>query len=142
MPRLLALMLMPALLAVEAGSVAAQAPNAAPPAMDVPGRIAALKAKAGSDAWDEEVEKILLAAYDKDKSGEIDSEDELAAIPCEVWQTLDKSIRAGAKDANLIESYGFAPGTDWEGDALGIDEALRKASLARIQACGVSARQG
>lgn len=112
-----------------------------PAAADVVQRIAALKTKGGSDAWDEEVEKILLAAFDTDKSGEIDKEDELAAIPCEVWDTLDKAIRAGGgKDASLVASYGIAPTGDWSGDSFGIDEKLRKPAVARLQVCGIASK--
>lgn len=110
------------------------------PVAEAAARIAALKTKGGSDPWDDEVEAILLAVFDTDKSGEIDTEDELAAIPCEVWQTLDKSISAGSgKDSNLIATYGFAPRGTWGGDSFGIDEKLRKASIARLQACGIGA---
>jgi hypothetical protein len=113
----------------------------AQPAADIVQRISALKAKPGSDAWDEEVEKILLAAFDTDKSGEIDKEDELAAIPCEVWDTLDKAIRAGAgKDASLIANYSITLAGNWDGDALGIDEKLRKPAVARLQVCGIQAK--
>lgn len=134
MSRLLALLML-------IGALSAPAPlQAQAPAADVVERITALKQKGGSDAWDDEVEKILLAAYDSNKSGEIDTEDELAAIACEVWQTIDKAIRAGTKDASLVATYGFAPRGDWGGDAFGIDEKLRTASIARLQACGIAAK--
>lgn len=134
MSRLLALLLLLA-------ALSAPAPlQAQSPAADVVARIVALKQKGGSDAWDDEVEKILLAAYDSNKSGEIETEDELAAIACEVWQTIDKAIRAGTKDASLVATYGFAPKGDWGGDAFGIDEKLRTASIARLQACGIAAK--
>ena len=132
-----------ALLAVSA-LLSFQQPSRAqvqPGASDVVQRITALKTKGGSDAWDEEVEKILLAAYDKDKSGEIDEEDELSAIPCEVWDTMDKAIRAGGgKDASLVATYGIAASGDWNGDAFGIDEKLRNPAVARLQACGIASK--
>lgn len=112
-----------------------------PAVAEVVQRITALKAKGGSDAWDDEVEKILLAAYDRDKSGEIDKEDELAAIPCEVWDTLDKAIRAGGDaSASLVATYGFALSGDWNGDAIGIGEMLRRPAVARLQACGIASK--
>ena len=110
------------------------------PVAEAAGRITALKTKGGSDSWDEEVEAILLAAFDKDKSGEIDTEDELNAIPCEVWQAMDNSISAGSgKGSNLIATYGFASRGTWGGDSFGIDEKLRNASIVRLKACGIGA---
>lgn len=134
---LIALLAAAALLSHQSPSLA----QAQPAASDLVQRITALKTKGGSDAWDDEVEKILLAVYDKDKSGEIDKEDELAAIPCEVWDTMDKAIRAGGgKDASLVATYGIAPSGDWNGDAFGIDEKLRKPAVARLQACGIESK--
>lgn len=104
---------------------------------DVAKRIAALETTGGSDAWDDEVKEIFLAAFDADRSGEIDSNGELNAIPCEVWRTVDKSIRSGSPDSGLAWTYGFKPDFEWVGDAFAIAEKLRKASFARIQACGI-----
>jgi hypothetical protein len=123
-----------------AAPASAQAPQTGAQGAEVVQRIAALKTKGGSDAWDDEVEAILLSAYDRDGSKEIDTEEEVAAVPCEVWQQLDRSIRAGGgKDDSLVATYGFGPKGDYDGDALGIAEKLRNVARGRIEACGVAA---
>lgn len=129
------------LLAALAFPAAAQAPSPRAAPADVAKRIAAVKAKVGSDYWDLQVELILLADYDFNKSEVIDTEEELAAIPCEVWQAIDSRLRTrGGKGVNLIKHYGFGPNGDFLGVALGIGEKLRKSSYARLGACGLKDR--
>lgn len=101
-------------------------------------RITALKTKVGSTVWDLEVEMILVAAYDRDKTEVIDTAEELAAVDCQVWLALDRSIRGrGGKGGGLIARYGFRAKGDYFGDALGISEKLRQATRARLAACGL-----
>lgn len=128
-------------LATTAGLAGAQGKPAVKAEMIQPaeaaGRLVALKAKAGSDQWDHEVEAIMVAAFDKNKSDDIDTEDELAAVPCDVWKALDVALRSADKNNSLIGTYGFAKG-EYDGDSLGIDEKMRKAALTRIEGCGVT----
>lgn len=124
--------------------VAAQSNQISPSTTAIPAevaaRIAALKSKGGSDPWDDEVKPLIIAAFDKNDNGRIDTTDELIAIPCEVWVAMDKSIRAGSKESGLIWTYGFDPHYEWVGDAFGLDERLRKQVFERVLACGVSPR--
>ena len=128
-------------LAASAGQVGAQREPAVKAEMiqlaEVAGRIATLKSEAGSDPWDHEVEAIMVAAFDKNKSNDIDTEGELAAVPCDVWKALDGALRSADKSNSLIGTYGFAKG-EYDGDSLGIVDKMRKAALARIEGCGVT----
>ncbi len=114
------------------------------PTGDVAKRIAGLKSKGGSSAWDGEVKPIMLANYDKDRSGEIDTDGEVKVIACDVWRTMDASIRKGDKGSGLAWTYGFKSRLEkgkeaygWVGDALGINETVRKTAFDRIKGCGI-----
>ena len=100
--------------------------------------LAEVRNKGGSDAWDDEVKAILLRAYDTDRSGKIDTQSELNAIPCEIWQFLHRQIAAADKQSGLAWTYGFKPGDySYVGEDLGIATKLRSAAFQRIKNCGV-----
>jgi hypothetical protein len=92
----------------------------------------------GSDAWDQTVGPMLVAAYDKDSSKKIDTVDEVAAIPCDVLSTMDRAVRSGrGGSAALRTTYGFPGGYIWVGYALGFDEKVRSDADARLANCGL-----
>lgn len=91
----------------------------------------------GSSAWDEQVSKVLLANFDKDSSGAIDSSPEIDGVPCEVWTAMDEATRRD-DEVPVMALYGFAPGYLWAGDALGFDAATREQATMRMQGCGLS----
>lgn len=100
----------------------------------------------GSDAWDRAVIKILRAAYDRDGSGWIDTEQEVNAIPCDVLLAMDKLIQSYNKGrSGLAWTYGFQPDTrgkrySYLGNALGFSRNMRQTAFARIAGCGVRTR--
>jgi hypothetical protein len=92
----------------------------------------------GSDAWDQTVAPMLLAAYDKDKSKKIDTVDEVSSIPCDVLSIMDRAIKSGrGGSAALRTTYGFPGGYIWVGYALGFDEKVRTDADARLANCGL-----
>jgi hypothetical protein len=92
----------------------------------------------GSTEWDRATRSILLSRFDLDKSGTIDAEAEVTAIPCETWKELDDALRAGRRYSNLRSTYGFAPGYGWVGDAIGFQENVRKHADSRAGECGLA----
>jgi hypothetical protein len=92
----------------------------------------------GSDAWDQTVAPMLLAAYDKDKSKKIDTVDEVSSIPCDVLSIMDRAVKSGrGGSAALRTTYGFPGGYIWVGYALGFDEKIRPDADARLANCGL-----
>ena len=92
----------------------------------------------GSDAWDGLVKRILVEEYDKDNSNWIDTTKEVSSIPCDVFISLDRSIRNGrGESASLRTTYGFPQSFRWVGAALGFDEKARTDADARLENCGL-----
>ena len=92
----------------------------------------------GSDGWDGLVKRILVEEFDKDKSGLIDTTKEVSSIPCDVFISLDRSIRAGrGESASLRTTYGFPQRFRWVGGVLGFDEKVRVDADARLENCGL-----
>lgn len=99
--------------------------------------IASAQGKGGSSQWDASVTQLMLAAYDSDHSGFIDSIDEVDQIPCSVFVDMDDAIVRGRPGGSLRTTYGLAPDFLWVGDALGFDESMRKVVDQRAASCGV-----
>lgn len=105
-----------------------------------PGILEALSAltAGGSDVWDQDVEQILVASFDKDGSGRIDTTRELEAIDCAVYRVLDEAVLAGEYEAPVRQIYGFGAGFSWVGGSLGFDESIRAAADAAMADCGLT----
>jgi len=81
---------------------------------------------------------LLVAAYDTDKSGEIDTDAEVERIPCSVVVAVrDRYQRGGAFSSPIRAVFGFEEGYGWVGGALGFDEGMRKQVDAKMMACGL-----
>ncbi len=92
----------------------------------------------GSDEWDGTIKPIMVAEFDKDGSGSIDTVEEVSAIPCDVLVTLDTSIKAGRGDVSALRTtYGFPDRYHWVGYALGFNEKVRLEADARLANCGL-----
>lgn len=106
-------------------------------------QIGAINLQRGSDAWDEKVKKVLLNAYDLDKSGVIDSELEVKGVACEVLIALDQFVKPyDRRRSGLTWTYGFMPSTarrrfTYVGHQLGFAPSMRGAAFAHMKACGV-----
>jgi hypothetical protein len=98
-------------------------------------RLQALRG-AKAAAFADGAREILLAAYDADRSGTIDTLTELDAVGCDIWASLDaSSVQAWGLGLRVI--YGFDPEGDWVGDALGFAGELRTAARVATAACEI-----
>jgi V8-like Glu-specific endopeptidase len=116
-----------------------QAPTPAPakvPAADVVARIRALP-NGGSDAWDAEVAKVLVGAFDQNRSGNIDFASEVAAVPCEVWAAIDAGVRV-QWPTGLYSTYGFQGGASWEATGMGLSADIKWDAARALTACGIT----
>lgn len=86
--------------------------------------------------WHETVTKWLLARYDHDLSGRLDTPDEVESIPCAEWQGLEQSYDESGLAVPLTRLYGF-DGSAWKEDALGFDVEVRGYAYERMKACGL-----
>jgi len=99
----------------------------------------------GSTAWDTEVSRIILDAFDGDVSGTIDTTDEVIGVGCDVVAALDTRVREKwLRGVRVV--YGFEADKIWIGHALGFNEATRSGAdvlfalcLARIPALATAA---
>lgn len=124
------------------------APAAPNPVAAAPNPVAAAAEQAAGDAidhepdpervagWHHETRHWLLARYDRDRSGRIDSADELDAIPCDYWQGIERSYDASRLGLSLTRVYGF-DGDGWKPDSLGIGSAIRDLAFQRLRGCGL-----
>lgn len=109
-------------------------------------QITALKSKPGSDEWDGEVAPILIAAFDTDKSGIIDTRAEVSAIPCGLLLALDGITQPYDNGrTGLVWTYGFQPDTKgktykWVGNQLGFHKNMRSAGYQQMKRCGLRTR--
>ncbi|MGD9828946.1 MAG: hypothetical protein AB7E70_20735 [Hyphomicrobiaceae bacterium] len=115
---------------------ASPAPIPSPGRGSVADEIAAVQEKGGSSAWDRIVTGIMLRAFDRDRSGSIDSTSELDAIDCATWRALDSGMKRGGR-MGLIVTYGFGPGFIYVGHAVGINASMRERGYQRMGDCGV-----
>jgi len=84
---------------------------------------------AGSAGWTDAVRAVLVAEYDTDASGLLDTEGEIAQVPCVVWSTI-RSTSGGS-----LAPMGFGTGGDFYGDRIGIGEGVRMAASRALSAC-------
>lgn len=87
----------------------------------------------GSVAWKEAAGEILVAEYDRDRSGSI-AGDEATAIPCDVWSGIEARYAQGQYTRFWV-SYGFGDGLIWNASDMGFDESARELAYADMQAC-------
>ncbi len=87
--------------------------------------------------WDVEVQQTMLAAFDRDGSGQIDRTTEVRAIPCDVWRALDDAVRASNYAVGFAIVYGLPADKGWVGDVVGFGEALRPVFADQAARCGL-----
>lgn len=90
----------------------------------------------GSSTWDEAVKAIMVANYDSNSSGNLDSASEVSAVPCDVWKAMDAGVR-GKWTYGIRTIYGFSGG-GWIGDAVGFAESQRSAADSKAAGCGLN----
>lgn len=100
--------------------------------------IAAVPDVATSQAWDAAVRDALVAAYDTDGSGMLDTPLELDAIPCALWLYLEGATLA-ERDRPLCVVYGLSDGYLFVGEQLGVAAAARADAQRAATGCGLAA---
>ena len=125
----------PASVAPPAPSPAPQAPvddRVVPPPTTIATAIDRIP-QGGSDAWDASVRLLLLAAYDADRDEALGI-GETAALPCPVWEAINRGVRSGwADDVHIV--YGFRDDLIWIGGALGLHDDARQAARDAAERC-------
>lgn len=92
--------------------------------------------KAKAEDWDALIHRLLVAHYDDDSSGFIDSIDELKNIPCHVVKALEQELRLQHMEHSLIGSYGFDNRLSiYAGYRIGLDEGVRAAAFEGFKGC-------
>ena len=86
--------------------------------------------------WHEDARRWLLARYDYDRSGLIDTREEVEAVPCDHWLGLEHSHDQSGLGLTLIKMYGF-DGDQWVSGALGVADETRDLTHRRMQSCGL-----
>jgi len=89
-----------------------------------------------AEGWHDEARRWLLARYDYDRSGELDSAEELDAIPCEDLLGLEHSHDQSRLGLTLTRFYGF-DGEGWRSGALGVSDQVRDLAYQRMKDCGL-----
>ena len=88
------------------------------------------------DSWHEQARQWLLSRYDRDRSGALDAEQEIDAVPCDFWLGLQASHGQSRLGLTLIRFYGF-DGNGWRSGALGISDEVRDLAHERMKQCGL-----
>ena len=107
----------------------------APPTLTDPAGLIGAIPDGGTSEWDDKVREVLIAFYDTNGSGMINSKAEIGKIPCAVWGAMD----AGIKERftyGLRPIYGFEEGYSWIGGVLGFHDSVRKHGDKALQECG------
>ncbi len=87
----------------------------------------ALRTERGSSEWDREVKGILVAAYDGNRSGSINTSSEVSAIGCDVIRTLEAEFDTSPSYSSAMQVvYGFHPNYGWVGSSVGFDQSVRQ----------------
>jgi hypothetical protein len=90
------------------------------------------------DTWATRVKQVMVAMYDLDGSGSLDTASDVAAVECDVFKALDAGTRAAWDGTGVRVIYGFDEPYGWVGSALGFDESVRDAAANAMGRCGVS----
>lgn len=87
-----------------------------------------------SSTWDAAVERQLVADFDRNASGSIDTAAELNEMPCDLWRALDTAVR-DTTSAPLASAYGLRAGLTYRADQLGVARTLRAAARQQLEQC-------
>jgi hypothetical protein len=90
----------------------------------------------GSSEWDDQVESIMVSAFDTNGSGDLDTNSEVSSVTCQVWSAMDSGMRAGGQySSSILTVYGFDPSLMWIGSAVGFSESKRSQAFSSGSAC-------
>ena len=89
-----------------------------------------------AQGWHHETRQWLLARYDLDGSGRLDSVEELDEVSCEYWQGIERSYDTSRLGLSLTRAYGF-DGEGWKDGRLGVAGSVRDLAFQRMRECGL-----
>jgi hypothetical protein len=92
----------------------------------------------GSKSWHDAIRDRLVYSYDRNGSRSLDQADEINAIPCAEWQSIESSYETGGLAVNMTRLYGF-DGSDAPANTLGVTESMRPYAYDRMKSCGLKA---
>jgi hypothetical protein len=87
-------------------------------------------------SWHRSAKQYLLGRYDRDRSGLLDTPEEVDAVPCSDWLGLEDSFDASGLALSMTTFFGF-DGTKWVEDAFGVSRDMRTATYLHLKKCGV-----
>jgi hypothetical protein len=90
----------------------------------------------GSKRWHDEVRQRLLEKYDANGSRQLDNPEEVNAIPCDEWRSIQSSYQTGGLSVPMTRLYGF-DGSEWVPGALGVAREMRGYAYDRMHQCGL-----
>ena len=71
-----------------------------------------------------------------DRSGSIDTAEELQSIPCDYWVSIERSYDVGRLGVPMIRFYSF-DGNGWKAGNLGVGSEIRDLAFRRMKECGL-----
>jgi len=86
--------------------------------------------------WHHETRQWILARYDHDLSGSVDSASEVEAVSCDYWRSIERSYDASGLGVPLLRLYGF-DGSGWKAESLGVSSSVRDLAFRRLRDCGL-----
>lgn len=108
----------------------------APPTVTDPASLIASFPDGGTSDWDTRVKEVVIAFYDADGSGKIDTPAELTKVTCQVWGAIDAGVRQRFSHG-VRPIYGFPGGEyKWNGMVLGFDLKVREQADKALVDCG------
>jgi hypothetical protein len=92
----------------------------------------------GSKSWHDAIRDKLVYSYDRNGSRSLDTPEEVNAIPCEEWRSIESAYDTGGLSVNMTRLYGF-DGSKAPANTLGVTEAMRPYAYDRMRSCGLKA---
>jgi serine/threonine protein kinase len=119
------------------GTDSGEAASANPaPGDGVGAKIRGRSEEGGSDPWDAAVKPIMVAAYDLNGSGTLDTQAEVSTVSCAAWKALDDGVKV-KWGYGIRTIYGFKADMSWVGYAVGFSESVRASADSGAAACGL-----
>ena len=88
------------------------------------------------DRWHAATERWMLSRYDFDRSGLLDTPEEVNAVECRDLLDVEGSFDRNKLGVPLTRFFGF-DGSEWKEGALGFDGSVREVAYQRMRECGV-----
>lgn len=94
---------------------------------------------ADAHEWELDVALLVQQRWDRDRSGEVDTPEEVEAVACSTWDALDRGVR-WTRPAGLLRTYGFAGPSLFRGTRIGFSADVRAEIGRAAVLCGLDLR--